>query len=194
MRFEIDEKGVVTVTEQDGVSLSSETLGSGKLVYTIAIENISLVRLTVEKRVMGNMGDRTKQFTFSLTAVEDEKPGTEYRWEKGGQSGTITTAPGDNTFTAGDGDRVTLLVPSGKQISIGENTDHYTTTWKLGTDPETEGGSKTFVIDRDMTLLVTNTKNGVIPSGVVAAFTLLPLLAAAVLTMYIRCMRKKQKD
>ena len=146
----------------------------------------------IEKKVQGNLGNRAEQFEFRLEEVEGEEPGTAYRWKKDGEGteGVMTTEEGEGIFTLRDGEKITLFVPRGKRIKISEKPAGYTTTWELNGQAPSGGREKTVIVERDSVLLVTNTRNGLIPSGIFTARTVFPILAAVLAASYIIIRRR----
>ena len=192
VRFEISRTGAVVLTPHDSAFLDVKTGDDGKTVYTLTVENTSFAKLVIEKKVQGNLGNRAEQFEFRLEEVEGEEPGTAYRWKKDGEGteGVMTTEEGEGIFTLRDGEKITLFVPRGKRIKISEKPAGYTTTWELNGQAPSGGREKTVIVERDSVLLVTNTRNGLIPSGIFTARTVFPILAAVLAASYIIIRRR----
>ena len=69
-----------------------------------------------------------------------------------------------------------ILIPTGKEVTIAEANEGYTTTFKLNDEDDT-----TFTILADTELLVTNTLSAEIPTGLGMSFGPLLLLGAGCL-------------
>ena len=123
------------------------------------------VELTITKNVTGSLGDRTKEFTFTLT-VEGAKVTDEYAWSKNGVA-QDTLLHNNSTFTLKHGDVVKIMLPRNKDITIQENDSDYSVSMKLDDADATEVNTKTtFQISEDATLAVTNNRDGVVQTGV----------------------------
>ena len=84
------------------------------------------------------------------------------------QNGIMQTAhlhSGD-TFTLKHNDTCTVILPRGKNVTISENNENYISSFQLGSAPEEKTNHKTFVLDGNITLAVTNTLDGVLPTGI----------------------------
>lgn len=131
---------------------------------TVRVTNVrKIVDVTIEKKVTGNLGDHTKEFSFTVTSSEPmeepEIPGS-YNLSGGGKTATFSLAHGQS---------VTLRVPVGAQLTITETLEAAAGY----EDPDiTAGGVKIegayTVTDANVqTITVTNHKNVVIDTGIV---------------------------
>ena len=151
--------------------------------------------LTITKTVTGNMGNRAKDFTFTLT-VAGVLPTAEFEWAKNGVVQTQKLHTGDS-FTLRHGESVTIVLPLDTDITIAENNDYYKTSFKLGDAAAEDVTSKTFRLTGDATLAVTNTRDSTIPTGIFDtsvtpyAVTLVVIVAAFATVMIIK--KKKRK-
>ncbi|MBQ4260397.1 MAG: hypothetical protein II709_00855, partial [Ruminococcus sp.] len=132
--------------------------------FRIEAENQPIPELTITKTVTGALGDKTKEFLFTLT-VEDAAITDEYAWSI---NGVRQAEPLHNrsTFTLKHGDVVKIMLPVNKDITIEENNLDYSVSMKLDDAAATEGNIKTFRICEDATLAVTNDRDGVVQTGV----------------------------
>ena len=74
-----------------------------------------------------------------------------------------------------------ILIPTGKEVTIAEANEGYTTTFKLNDEDAVTGTDTTFTILADTELLVTNTLSAEIPTGLGMSFGPLLLLGAGCL-------------
>ena len=137
--------------------------------YRIEAENLRdydaiPAELTITKTVTGSLGDKTKEFVFTLT-VEDAEISDEYSWTVNGVEQALPLH-NHSTFTLKHGDVVKIMLPVKKDITIRENNLDYSVSIKLNDDAATEGNTKTFRIYEDSTLAVTNDRNTVVPTGI----------------------------
>ena len=164
IRFTVSPTGAVSLgNHPEEVTLSGEEI-SGEMVYTMTVPNYSNGKLTVTKTVTGDMGDRTMPFTFTLTSVAGENPGTAYAWEKtSGDEKTSGTLQSGETFTLAHGESIVLELPLQKEIVLTEDNGNYTTTWSGAA--EASGSSCTLQLAGGAELSVTNQLNAVSPTG-----------------------------
>ena len=131
----------------------------------IEVENLrDYAALTITKTVTGSLGDKTKEFVFTLT-VEGASVTDKYTWTKNGVA-QDTPLHNQSTFTLKHGDVVKIMLPRNKDITIKENNLDYSVSMKLDDTAATVGNTKTFRISEDMTLAVTNDRNAIVPTGV----------------------------
>ena len=156
--------------------------------YRIEVENLRdydaiPAELTITKTVTGSLGDKTKEFVFTLT-VEDAEASDEYAWTINGVEQAL---PLHNlsTFTLKHGDVVKIMLPVKKDITIRENNLDYSVSMKLDDADATEGNTKTFRIYEDSTLAVTNDRNTIVPTGVFNLMNVIPCVIIAVICLLI---------
>lgn len=163
--FTVYANGVVSIdSEGDSSYLTVE--GTTECNYILKVPNAPNrpVELTITKTVTGSFGDKTKEFTFTLS-VEDAETTDEYPWSKNGipQTGPLSN---NATFTLKHGDSVKITLPIDKNITIRENNQNYSTSFKLNDTAATVGNTKTIHLSEDSTLAVHNHLDAVIPTGV----------------------------
>ena len=146
------------------------------------------VELTITKNVTGSLGDRTKEFTFTLT-VEGAKVTDEYAWSKNGVA-QDTPLHNNSTFTLKHGDVVKIMLPRNKDITIKENNLDYSVSMKLDDTAATAGNTKTFQISEDATLAVTNDRGVIVPTGVfhsmnIAAYVIMAICLLIMMSILI---------
>ncbi len=166
-------------------------------VYTLSVPNEkTAVNLTVTKKVEGSLGDKSKEFTFTLT-VADASEIDEYEWSKNGEEQAEKLKSGD-TFTLRHKDSVTIALPPGVDITIAEDnpaSQGYEAKFKLGDEAATTGNSKTFQLTDDTSLIVTNTRGSIVPSGVIMkVFPVVAVGLIVVIVLGVLIFRSKRRD
>lgn len=112
----------------------------------------------IEKLVAGNMGDKTKDFAFTVTSTVPMLEGTGYTLSKGGLQAD---------FQLSHGESVTLYAPEGAELTISEtNAGGYSIEMKAGETPLTNR-SYTVTAADGQTITVTNTKNVDVDMGII---------------------------
>lgn len=161
--------------------------------------------LEIAKAVTGDMGDKTKQFTFALTLTKLsalEAEGTTY-------TGTIHRADGTTTekvistsevsFTLADGEYLTFAyLPVGTVYTISEtekDQDGYTTSVKTLSDGQASTMEENVVVgERANFVGYTNNKEGTVPTGIIVnnlPFIILIFVAVCGFAGYIVFRRRK---
>lgn len=155
--------------------------------------------LTVLKTVTGEMGDLTREFTFTITGLPE---GQLYSYKKytttdgvtwtevtdGG--GTLTSSA--NSFTLKHHQKIEIEdLPLNTEMTITETDNgYYTTTWDIGSS-ESTGNSNTIKLTEDSELSVTNYLPAVAPTGYYTNIVpYLLLLLAGTLLLLLRQKRK----
>lgn len=165
--------------------------------------------LTISKAVTGAMGDKKKQFNFTLTlntlsALEADTAS---------YSGTITRAGGTTeavtwtksaalNFTLADGESLVFdNLPVGTVYSVSETNyaaDGYTTTVESVTNGAEGTAEQNLVVGEDAnSVAYTNKKDGTVPTGIVVdnlPFILLILVALGGLVGYVVLKRRKYRN
>lgn len=174
--------GTYTVSETvvpEGVSLSdyNETQTGAPATVTVEDQSSSTVNitnsytkktanLTISKAVTGNMGDKTQEFGFTLTA----NGVTEDLTDAVPTDGDITVTKNEDgtySFNLTDGQSVTVSLPYGTTYTVTEDDPNkqgdslkYTTTYKVG---DQTGTGTTYTADSgitsDTTVAFTNNKS-----------------------------------
>ncbi|SCX22829.1 hypothetical protein SAMN02910436_01724 [Ruminococcaceae bacterium P7] len=152
--------------------------------YRIEAKNLRIsAELTITKTVTGSMGDKTKEFMFTLT-VEGANPTDKYAWTKNGVQQN-TPLHNNSTFTLRNDDVVKIMLPVNKDITITENNLNYSTSMKLDDTDATAGNTKTFPIYKDSTLDVTNDLDTIVPTGVFHVTDVMTVVMIAVFCLLI---------
>ena len=163
---------------------------SGKVSRTMTDE-YDIAGIKVRKTVTGNMGDRTKQFGFTMTLKNaDNTPYSEdISYIKGEETGELT--PDENgviSFTLAHGEEIELVnLKIGTKYSTAENDytgDGYTAAYT--------NASGTIAMENP-DVEVTNSRDGKIPTGIDGKFPFGVMAAAAFGTACMIIYRKKKR-
>ena len=187
--FRVSALGVPTLISDSYKGQIVETEDS--YIYTLSVPNTkedsTKLMLSITKFVKGNWGNKNLDFTFTFS-IEGDDGTTGYEWTKNGAD-QVPIHSGED-FTLGNADSVMLVLPKDARVTITEkeddNSKKYSTTFKLGTAEAVSGKSLTFDFAADSSLVVTNTRSGIIPTGVEThAFTLLGIAMMLSASMFI---------
>ena len=152
--------------------------------------------LTITKIVTGDMGDRTKEFEFT---VSDLVLGESYTYKKyetsngtswtemSGKSDTLTSS--NNTFKLAHNQRIVIeSLPVNTALAFTEENGYYTTWWTFNTEESISGKQAAVTLTGNSELKVENNLPAVAPTGY--NVTVLPylflLLAGALLFLVSR--------
>lgn len=171
-------------------------------IYTLSVPNVKeetdYKLLTVKKIVSGSAGDYNREFTFTLT-VDSADPTDGFDWMKNTVTQNTQLHSGD-TFTLKHGDEVVIAVPAEVDLTVSEQNQEYTASFKLDDGQSQAVNTMTFSLTDDATLEVTNTLGMVVPTGVMN-YIIIPTLsliiifsitAAVVLWKVKLCPHKKE--
>ena len=171
IEFNISELGEVELVNAPiGVFLSSDTSQDGRVIIRIKAGNTrkdaQTANLIVMKKVEGAFGDKTKDFAFTLTV---ENAADEYfMWtlnevtQEGIRSG--------ETFHLAHGDTAVFILPLECEVTIREEAEDYTASMQLNHAEAQDTDSITFSFSATTELLVTNTRSGILPTGISGTF------------------------
>ena len=195
--FTISETGMITVQQGEGFIGSVTCEGTA---YTILVPNGKApnANLKISKVVSGGFGDPTQQFTFTLYRVEGEISGASYTFVKtAANSETPGTLSTGGTFMLAHGENIVLTVPKNKEITIKEDGQNYTTSWKNGDAPvvssQTGGISTvTVTLEGDTELTVENHRDPVAPTAYKTIITPYLLLLSAGSALFLLGRRRKR--
>lgn len=171
-------------------------------IYTLSVPNEKEAPgyklLTIKKIVSGSAGDYSREFTFTLT-VDSAESTDGFEWMKNTVTQNTQLHSGD-TFTLKHGDEVVIAVPAGVDLTVSEQNQEYTASFKLDDGQSQAVNTMTFSITDDATLEVTNTLGMVVPTGVMN-YIIIPTLnliiifsitAAVILWRVKLCPHKKE--
>ena len=195
IRFSISPLGIISLGNRhpDDVTLVANVQDDVSVEYLLTVPNHLLrpfVNLTITKTVEGNMGDRSKEFVFTLTSVADEEEGDSYEYQKNGSVGSISTG---ETFVLKHGESITIAVPKDKEIIITESTHGYKMSWKIADICDIISDVVMVTLDADATVDVTNTLNAVAPTSASRNITWAIAILAFGLLMVIVLRRTKEE-
>ena len=151
-------------------------------IYTLSVPNKkeapSYKLLTIKKIVSGSAGDYSREFTFTLT-VDSAEPTDGFEWMKNTVTQNTQLHSGD-TFTLKHGDEVVIAVPAKVDLTVSEQNQEYTASFKLDDGQSQAANTMTFSITDDATLEVTNTLGMVVPTGVMN-YIIIPTLSLIII-------------
>ncbi|MDO4620124.1 MAG: FctA domain-containing protein [Lachnospiraceae bacterium] len=188
-------KLVVTVIEQSGlirVAAVHTEQENGTKTSTFNDNTYTANSLSVSKKVTGNLGDKKKEFNFTVTfTAPTDKDWTNAITVAEGSGATDLTWDGNTaTFTLSDADTVTFEnVPAGVSYEVKEDSyekDGYETTYD-GSENGTMGESA-------VSTTVTNDKTGTVDTGInldSLPYILILVLAAGLALAFIVSRRRR---
>lgn len=164
-------------------------------IYTLSVPNdkeIDKKILTVRKLVSGSEADVTEQFAFTL-ALEGSAPADTYVWHKNGVVQSEGIHSGD-TFYLKHNETVEFVVPQDAIVTVSEQSGDYSASFKLDDASAQETSTLTFTVEEDTTLVVTNTKGHVVPTGVWGSsiFLLVTMMGAFAFVFFFLWKRKRE--
>ena len=162
--FEIDDLGYIRKISGPGTLVQqTEQTGTMDVFYTINVENELLVTdgVMIRKVVTGDMGDKQKDFTFTIVQAP---AGQKYTWEKNGVQQPLQIGMGD-TFTLKHGETVQIFVPDETLLRISEANGQYNTTWVLNGEELNADQNNTVGFSDVGLLVVTNDYGTVAPTS-----------------------------
>ena len=156
------------------------------------------------KTIAGNQGDKNKRFTFTLN-ITNAIPGT-YKVEATDVTGNPTTITigSDGTYTGtfdltnGSGFKV-LGLNAGAICTVSEDAQDYTASYVVDNGNTVTGNNsgQITLADANHSVAFTNTRNGIIPTGVlltVAPFAIGLLLFGALAIFFIARKKKRAEE
>lgn len=125
------------------------------------------------KTISGNQGDKNKRFNFTLN-ITGANPGTypiTAHDVEGNPDSIIVGADGTATgvYSLTNDSTVKVIgLNEGAVCTVTENPDDYTATHKLDAGEENSGASSgDITLNSDHSVAFTNTRNGIIPTGII---------------------------
>lgn len=195
MTGRLAEEPVVTENNISGIAKEGKDLGKNATVQ-VTVTNYPLPGLTVRKTVSGNMGDKNREFDFTVQAQDSKgvPVGVDGTYE-----GIIVT---DGKFKLKHGQSLVIPeLPYGVTCTVTESIpeeEGYTTTVKV--DGGEEKSSKTVTVKNMDTAAVidfTNTKTLNVPTGIFTdnlPYLVMLAMAAIGLTGFGRSRRRVKKS
>lgn len=190
--FRISAMGVPSLISDSYHGLLVETDDS--YIYTLSVPNVreddTLEFLTIEKKVGGSFGNRSKEFSFTV-AVEGFGGSEGYIWAKNGEGQTEMPKNGCK-FTMKHNDRVEIALPKKVSVTVSEKNEGYSSSFRLGSEAAEETDNVSFVFSGETHLLVTNTLDGDINTGLAGTLgrslvlVMLPMVPVRIIFYYKR--------
>ena len=160
-------------------------------------------QVTVSKTVTGALGDKAKEFSFTLT-VKDDSNGNEITGEMKAQKGSAEefTIKSGNTFTLKDGENIVFTnVPTGATVTVTEKdytgaNGGYSTSYVVDNGLST-GGLKAMLENIDSnnhTIAFTNSKDVSPDTGITLHSMPYLLVLAGVLVGGMAWMRRRKRS
>ena len=163
--FTVGENGQVTLESDSADCEISRSDSDVENAYYLNVRNDYIpefAALTVTKTVGGSLGNQEQDFTFTIS-VAGADASESYQWSKNGEAQTTPLRSG-GSFTLRHGESVTIDLPETIPVTLTEQNENYTTSFRLGDSEAVAANSRTFSIDGDVTLEVVNTLEPA-PSG-----------------------------
>ena len=167
-------------------------------IYTLSVtnikENAALNTLTVEKLVKGSAGNKNRDFGFVIS-VNGLDSSSEITWAKNGEKQDNLSHNGGE-FTLKHAEKAEFVLPAGVTVTVMEEETEYNTTFQLGDEEAENKNIKEFQFTDPTTLVVTNTLNGHIPTGVMTPLkrgAVMIFIAAVPIGLFIYLRRRKEQ-
>lgn len=160
-------------------------------------------QVTVSKTVTGALGDKAKEFSFTLT-VKDDSNGNEITGEMKAQKGSAEefTIKSGNTFTLKDGESIVFTnVPTGATVTVTENdytgtNGGYSTSYVADDEQKMQGREATLdsIDSNNHTIAFTNNKDVTPDTGITLHSMPYLLVLAGVLVGGMAWMRRRKRS
>ena len=160
-------------------------------------------QVTVSKTVTGALGDKAKEFSFTLT-VKDDSNGNEITGEMKAQKGSAEefTIKSGNTFTLKNGENIVFTnVPTGATVTVTEKdytgtNGGYSTSYVAGDGQKMQGREArlTNISAGNHTIAFTNSKDVIPDTGITLHSMPYLLVLAGVLVGGMAWMRRRKRS
>jgi hypothetical protein len=166
-------------------------------IYTLSVPNVKIndnAELSIKKLISGNFGNKDKEFTFNVT-INSAAEGDRFDWSKNGELQAPMTK--NCTFTMKNDDIVVISLPGGTDITVSEDNEDYSTTFCLNSGEAEKITSKSFIVTENTSLVVTNSFNKIVPTGVSVSFVfslIVFILPAVPICCILRYKKRKRED
>lgn len=171
--------------DADGVTLERYN-GTAWVVVPdfVVVNNRSRTDVTLLKQVTGELGNREKDFSFTVRCTEAMEPGEGYTLSADGLTATFTLRHNQSVTLQG--------VPLDAQLTVSEhNAQGYTTTLRVGTDSVTGPIS----VVEDLQITVDNNKPFIPDTGVLLdSVPYVVILSGVALGAVLLLARKRRKE
>ena len=198
---ELSVDGYVLRDSATDIGINGEYVNDPNVKSSGYINALTQYDFDFSKTISGNQGDKNKRFNFTLT-ITGANPGT-YPITANNVTDNPTsitvgangTATGEYSLTNGSTVKVFGL-NAGAVCTVTENPDDYTATHKLDDGDENSGaGSGAVTLNSDHSVAFTNTRSGIIPTGIImtiAPFAIGICVFGAVF-IFIICRKKRRR-
>ena len=188
-----------TTIGTDGAYTTDPGVKSGGYTNTITQYDFEF-----SKAITGNQGDKNQRFTFTLS-ITNAIPGV-YPVEAADVTGSPTsiTVASDGTFSSTydltDGSSLKVLGLNQNAVcTVSEDAEDYTPTHVVGSGSPVNGNNSGAITlaDADHSVAFTNTRNGVIPTGIlltVAPFAVGLLFFGSMAVLLVSRKRRSEED
>ena len=192
-------RNTATTIGTDGAYTSDPDVKSSG--YT---NNVTQYDFEFSKAITGNQGDKNKLFTFTLN-ITNAIPGT-YPVQATGVANAASsiTIGSDGTYTGNidltDGSSVRIVNLNKDAVcTVSEDAEDYTPTYVIDSGSSVSGNNsgQITLADADHSVAFTNTRNGIIPTGVlltIAPFAIGLLLFGALAIFFIARRKRRVED
>lgn len=167
-------------------------------IYTLSVPNTkadpSLKTLTISKQVKGAFGNKNQEFDFTVT-ITGAGEGAGFVWAKNGEQQDLMPRTG-GTFTLRHSDKVEISLPIGVEVTVEEVCTDYSQQIVLNDGEPEDKSSTTFTFTDSTDIVVINTLEGSVATGITLTFVrsatlaLLPMMMIAAFVYR----RKKRKN
>ena len=197
VKFRISPLGIPSLIDSSDKVSVYETDES--FIFTLSVpntvkdENLSI--LTIRKKVEGSFGNKTKDFIFNVN-ISGAESDEGYAWAKNGEEQTAMPVTG-GTFTMKHNDKIEIALPSGVQVTVTEDNEEYSTTFSIDNAETVSGNSIIFTFNDSAELIVTNTLNGVVATGItssIARSVLLVIVPILPISIILCCKRRRKQQ
>ena len=197
--FTISDSGVVSLDANGQKALLRDEGTDDAPSFVLSVENTlggNNSYLTITKTVDGNFGNKMKEFTFTLD-VEGASEQDAYIWSLNGVKQDTDLRSG-GTFTMRHNDVVRIAFPTGTKVTVREDNKEYAASFKLNEEEAKNTNTMKIEMTADSILAVTNSLEGIVPTGIHLDFVNLALMAmlflCGVVIFYRRSRKRKLKD
>lgn len=192
-------RNTATTIGTDGAYTSDPNVKSDGYTNTVTQYDFDF-----SKTIAGNQGDKNKRFTFTLN-ITNAIPGT-YPVEATDVTGnpTTITVGTDGTYTGtfdltNGSDFKVLGLNAGANCTVSEDAQDYTATYVVDSGSTVTGNNSGAITlaDANHSVAFTNTRNGIIPTGVlltIAPFAIGLLLFGALGIFFIARRKRRVED
>ena len=184
VEYRVTEEAVSGYTEKNDGEYTG-TISKGEMSDVSFVNDFSSYSISVSKEVTGSMGDKSKNFKFSLELKGDSAP-TEVNYVLGSEEGTIEVVDGFVEFTLSHDETIVFTdIPSGVEYLVQEEM------LTLGGYKTTYSNESGTVSSDNIAVRVTNSKDVSVPTSAdtntrVIACIVLAVVIGICVYLYVR--------